>query len=111
MLKTGENAAIQSTNIVIALDSIKDESRCPAHVDINCFWEGQVTAVVNVVQNDTSLGRFDLTLSGNGSGQQDKNEVSVSGYRIRLIQVDPYPTEIGSIPMRDYEARLRVSRI
>jgi hypothetical protein len=109
VLKIGQSAEIQSTGLVIVLDSVKDDSRCPSDPKINCFWEGEVTAVISVSENSTSLGRFALRLLGDGSGVQENNEVVVSDYQIRLVSVDPYPTDTDAIPMKKYEASFRVS--
>lgn len=110
VLKIDQSAAIRSTELVVVLDSVKDDSRCPSDPAILCFWVGEVTAVIRVFENDASLGKFDLKLLGNGAEVQENNEVMVAGYLIQLVAVDPYPDGKNEIPMKKYEASFRVSR-
>lgn len=92
--QTAENSAGAPT---IVLKDIVD-SRCPAEVD--CFWAGEVKAVMEV--NGVSLT---LGLSPNPAVSAFG---SMDGYMLQLRKVTPYPVTANNIPPKDYRAELIV---
>jgi hypothetical protein len=98
-LKINQTMTIEPSGIQVTFANVTEDSRCPS--DVQCFWAGQVSVVVNVTaQNASSL---ELTLSG---GQSEA--ISFDNYLIRLVDVQPYPVSTKEISLSDYIATLVV---
>lgn len=82
------------------------DSRCP--VGANCFWAGEVKVILeasNVQQSGTEPVEVQLTLQA----RQGPTTAAVSGYEMKLLNVDPYPMD-GVTPKRtDYIAEINIS--
>ena len=70
---------INTHDLEFTLHDIND-SRCPS--DVNCVWEGQVTATVQI-QNQTHMKTVDFTL--------DESYTFFSPFKITLRDVSPFP--------------------
>ena len=105
-LKVQQTAIIQPEDIQIKFLNVTQDSRCPS--DVNCVWEGLVTIVVNIKQNDQDLGNFKLTQRG---GQENLAAQTFIGQKIELIEVSPYPKSTEPIQLSDYIATLVVSDV
>lgn len=81
----------------ITLRDIED-SRCPVYVD--CVWEGEVKAVMEINGVETTLG-----LSPNAAVPSSAN---VNGYIVELRAVTPHPLAANDIPDKDYRVELVV---
>ncbi len=70
-----------------------NDSRCPQGVQ--CVWEGQVAATVEVSRDDLAPRAVELTLrAGLDSGAE-----TAAGHDLRLLSVEPYPRD-GVTPER-----------
>ena len=82
------------------------DSRCP--VGANCFWAGEVKVIleaINVEQSGTEPVELQLTLQA----RQGPTTAAVSGYEMKLLNVDPYPMD-GVTPKRtDYIVEINFS--
>ncbi|HKU50026.1 MAG TPA: hypothetical protein VJP79_08755 [Nitrososphaera sp.] len=110
-LVPGESVIIAGSGITAKLLNITEDSRCPS--DVTCIWAGQVSVLVSLSQNSTSLGNFTLTLGGVGGGNNSSAAAqhSVAGdYVIKLTEVQPYPISTQKIEPSDYVATLVLSR-
>lgn len=103
-LKSQQTAMLQSENIQIKFLNVTQDSRCPS--DVNCVWEGLVTVVVNIQQNNQDLGNFKLTQRG---GQEKLAVQNFVGQKIDLVEVNPYPKSTKPIQLADYVITLIVS--
>jgi len=103
-LKAEQTAILESENIKMKFLNVTRDSRCPS--DVACVWEGQVTILVNIKQNDQDLGNFKLTQIG---GQEKLAVQNFVGQKIELIEVNPYPKSTENIQLSDYVATLVVS--
>lgn len=104
-LEANQIAFIEPEGLKIKFFNITEDSRCPS--DVQCFWEGQITIVVNIEKDDSNLGDFNLTAR---SGHEDLAIKTFDGYSIKLIKVDPYPKTTQKIRLSDYVVSLIVSK-
>lgn len=103
-LKIDQIAIIEGENIKIKFLNVTEDSRCPS--DVLCKWEGQITAVVNILKNAQTLGDFSLT---SRKGYEDLAINYFDGYFIKLEKVEPYPETTQKIELSDYVVTLVVS--
>ena len=100
-LAPGEAAAIEETSIRIQFVSVSGDSRCPA--DVVCIQGGD--ALVHVRVGNGTMSEYDLH-----TGDQSRAAIVHSGFRIELMQLQPYPFSSRTIGPEEYRATLRVSR-
>ena len=100
-LAPGEAAAIEETSIRIQFVSVSGDSRCPA--DVVCIQGGD--ALVHVRVDNGTMSEYDLH-----TGDQSRAAIVHSGFRIELMQLQPYPFSSRTIGPEEYRATLRVSR-
>lgn len=108
LVKMGETASLLPDGLDIRLDSITDDSRCPMNALILCVWEGAATGRFTLTKNSESETGLSRTLGFHG-GAMDSLEAL--GFRLRLIDLDPYPLDVPPIPQADYVAKLVVEKI
>ena len=100
-LAPGESASIENTAIRIEFMRVSGDSRCPA--DAVCIQGGDARVEVRV--SNGSSARYDLH-----TGDQSRAAVTHAGFRIELVQLQPYPFSSRTIAPADYRATLTVSR-
>jgi hypothetical protein len=83
-----------------------NDSRCPTGV--NCFWAGEVKVVLEatgtMVEGNKPV-KIQLTLQS----RQEPVTVSVSGYVLELLNVDPYPKDKVTPVRGNYVAEIKIS--
>ncbi len=92
----GQSVTLAQTRLTVVFRSLKEDTRCPEFVD--CAWAGNASVVIVVSGDDVSLNT-----------SLDPGEVSLSGYRIRLMDVRPYPRLDKSYSLREYQVGLIVT--
>jgi hypothetical protein len=100
-LAPGESASVENTSIRVEFMRVSGDSRCPA--DAVCIQGGD--ALVEVRVGNGSSTRYDLH-----TGDQSRAAVTHQGFRIELVQLQPYPFSSRTIEPGDYRATLNVSR-
>jgi len=83
------------------------DSRCPTGV--NCVWAGEVKVTLEVTDTlaqDTQPVEIQLTLQARGGAAT----VSVLGYELELLNVDPYPKDEVTTARNNYVARIKISQ-
>ena len=107
-LKFGENKFLQSEQLEIGFDELLGDSRCGE--DVVCIWAGVARIKLWVFKpaNDTTFVTSEIA-----GYMTAKSEHHVSadtlGYRITLLQLDPYPNTSRQRRLSDYEALLVIS--
>lgn len=102
-LKIGQQAAIDSENIVIGFLNVAEDSRCPS--DVVCIWQGQASIRISAEVNGTDSGQFVLTIGAN-----EKSATIAGGqYSVRMVSLEPYPVSTENMH-GDYIATLVVSK-
>ncbi len=99
-IKYGESKVYADYNLTINLDSVLSDSRCPQNV--NCIWAGNAE-VRFIYSKDDKTVKFVLnTLTS------FRTDTLIYGYRIKLVDLTPYP-EVGvTTEQIKYKAELKV---
>jgi hypothetical protein len=100
-LAPGEAASIEDTSIRIEFLRVSGDSRCPA--DAVCIQGGD--ALVEVRVTDGGSAEYELH-----TGDQSQAAVTHAGFRIELVQLQPFPFSSRTIQPEEYRATLTVSR-
>lgn len=88
----------------IQFDSLLSDGRCP--VDLLCFWEGD--AELNFTfGNIFETVNFNLHTAGNYFAR----DTVLFGYRIRLVDVFPYPHSKKEVKVENYEAIIVIDKL
>lgn len=89
---------IGSQDVKICFEELTEDSRCPANA--NCVWEGAAKGRFKLTVNNSSA-TFELaTLTFSPHYQ---NEVVALGYKVRLVNIFPYPGTGGGEVTADVE--------
>jgi hypothetical protein len=100
-LAPGEAAAIQDTSLRIQFLRVSGDSRCPA--DAICIQGGD--ALVHIRAADGSSSEYELH-----TGDESRAAITHAGFRVELVNLQPYPFSSRTIRPDEYRAMLRVSR-
>ena len=103
-LKVNQTAS-EPANISVKFLNVTGDSRCPSGV--TCIWQGDVTAVVNIMKNNQDLGNFNLI---NGLGDKNATAQISSNYFLQLVKVEPYPSNGTHVPLSNYNATFVLSQ-
>jgi hypothetical protein len=96
-----------ASGVRVSLIRVENESRCPSTV--TCVWQGDATAVITV-QVGSSDGVSGLLAQQFVHTSVEPRSVVVSGYRVRLDSLTPYPTG-QPIEQKDYRGYFTVTRV
>jgi hypothetical protein len=100
-LAPGDVATVQDTSMRIQFLAVANDSRCPA--DALCITGGD--ALVQIRVRDNNLNDYELH-----TGDESRAVISHNGFRIALMQVQPYPFSSRTIRPEDYRATFTVTR-
>jgi hypothetical protein len=92
-------------NIVLRMDSVLNDSRCPSNVQ--CVWEGN--AEVRFLFTVDSI-QTDFVLNTHG-GNNFNSDTVIGGYSIKLLDLSPYPEDPGEILQEEYYSEIIVHAI
>lgn len=102
-LKAGQQVTVKGTKLRIRFIAVENDSRCPT--DVTCVWAGNAA-----VQLQLGIGRVSKTVTLNTSkGPSFVGETEYRGYKVKLVELSPYPRSNRKIGRRDYTATLLVS--
>jgi hypothetical protein len=103
-LKYNTTASLEEGDLRLTFTDIPEDSRCPEGVD--CFQAGQVRVGVEVsTGNDTKAVEYTREAKQKGNVTQ-----TVSGFKIHLLEVSPYPKKNQKIKPEEYTLRLAVRK-
>jgi hypothetical protein len=104
-LRARHQVTLPREGLRIKFISVKEDSRCPA--DVKCVWAGN--AAVRLEVSTRGRGSRTLTLNTNNSSSSvDENQYR--GYKLKLVELSPYPRSDRKIAPGDYVATLLVSK-
>lgn len=99
-LKYNEIKIDAENRLIISLDSVLNDSRCPK--GCYCFWAGNAEVRFNFSKDYYKIEFVLNTYSG------WRTDTLINGYRIKLLDLKPYP-EVGQIVNQsDYHAEIRI---
>ena len=92
-------------NLVLRMDSVLNDSRCP--LNVICVWEGNAEVrflfTVDSIQTDFVLNTND--------GNNFNSDTIIGGYCIKLLDLSPYPEDPGEIQQVEYHSEVMVQAI
>lgn len=104
-LKIGQSIRFLPDYLQVGFQKVRSDSRCP--IGAQCIWEGIADLQLWLVK--PGLDSVYVKASIYGSGRPVV--VDTLGYRITLLQLDPYPKTDNRPKPSDYIATIRVSKI
>ena len=104
-LRYGRTAYLPAENIEIKFSKVIQDSRCPS--DVTCIWQGQVIIGVDIIKNGQQVSTLTLTLI---PGRDTLPIQFLDKYSVKLIGVSPYPNSKKPIALKDYIAKIVVSK-
>jgi hypothetical protein len=105
-LRARHQVTLTHESLRIKFAAVKEDSRCPA--DVKCVWAGN--AAVRLDVSIRGRGSKKLTLNTN-SGSSRLDEIQYRGYKVKLVELSPYPESDQKIAANDYVVTLMVSKI
>ena len=103
-VRVGQTIGVE--NIRIRFTAVESDSRCP--MDAICVWAGDAVANIIVEQNcDCGSPAFDLKLHTH----LEPHGGEAYGFRVELLQLQPYPRASSSIKPDAYSAWLRIRKV
>ncbi len=102
-VRVGQTVQIAGETLTVTFERVAEDSRCPTNV--KCVWEGD--AVVRVTLQGQNAERGTLNLHTQAAAAR---EADFQKYRLRLVQLVPWPKDSGGIPAETYIATLVVTR-
>lgn len=99
------NKFFGSQTVTLCLDSILQDSRCPANAV--CVWQGTAIAKFSFINNNTT---YPITLSTLKFSNYSPDTV-LSGYKIKFINLSPYPgTYTPPAPADQIKAEVQITK-
>jgi hypothetical protein len=86
---------VNGRTIRLCFDSLVSDSRCP--LNANCVWMGEATVKLSL-QAEGEKRSFNLSTFNHPPAF--RSDTTVSGYRIKLRSVTPYPGDHSNTPYR-----------
>jgi hypothetical protein len=100
-LAPGDSATVEGSSLRVQFLRVSGDSRCPA--DALCIQGGD--AIVHVRITGTVTADYELHTGG-----PPQFVVTPTGFRIELVELQPYPFSSRTISPGDYRATLVVTR-
>lgn len=101
-LRAQQQVTLKGESLRIKFVGVKEDSRCPA--DVKCVWAGNAAVRIDV----SIRGRGSKSLALNTTGNSPP--LDYRGYKIRLVELSPYPRSNRKIAEGDYVVTLLVDR-
>lgn len=103
-VRVGQTIVVEG--IRIRFHAVESDSRCP--MDVICVWAGDGVANIDVEQNCACESpSFDLKLHTH----LEPRSGEAYGFRVELLQLQPYPRASSPIKPDAYSAWLRIKRV
>ena len=103
-LKVGERVMLKGTQLRLKFMAVANDSRCPS--DVTCVWAGNAAVSLHLSTRTGSL-----TVTRNTSTSPPfVTDSEYRGFRVKLVDLSPYPLSKRKIAAGDYAATLLVSK-
>lgn len=100
----GQEASIESEDVVVKFEEVVQDSRCPS--DVVCIWQGQATVSVSVQVGNDERQELSLTIGADASPS-----AAFGQYSVKLLGLEPYPQSSTQIDPEDYIGAFVVSKV
>lgn len=96
----GQKAEIRESGLDITFNRVIEDSRCPKGVE--CVWagNGKVEISINFPREESGIKEINTNL--------EPKEIMAGKYKIRLLELQPYPEKNQQIPPEKYRIKLIV---
>ncbi|MBM4176352.1 MAG: hypothetical protein FJ213_09295 [Ignavibacteria bacterium] len=110
-LKYKQTISIGAEPIYLTFNEVLSESRCPSNVV--CVWQGEANLEFKLFTPSMYERKFNLKIEG-FVGRADTvahKYIDTLGYRITLMQLDPYPHTDSTRQIADYSALMKIKKL
>ena len=104
-LRAGRQVTLKGERLRIKFVAVEEDSRCPS--DVKCVWAGN--AAVRLVVSTNRGNDKSLTLN-TSRGLSSTGDEQYQGYKVKLVDLSPYPRSDRQIAAGDYTVTLMVSK-
>jgi hypothetical protein len=104
-IKVGQQVTFRREGLRIRFAAVENDSRCPA--GLTCVWAGDAEVLLEVSMRGGGRKRLKLHTT---RSRQDAEEGKYRRYRIKLMELGPYPRSDQKITAGEYTATLLVSK-
>jgi hypothetical protein len=101
-LSPGQAVAVAGTKLRIKFMVVESDSRCPS--DVKCVWAGNAAIKLQL----SGLGKSKSVTLNTSQAGQFVSETIYQGYKVKLVDLGPYPLSTQKIAPGDYQATLLV---
>ena len=106
-LKQGETISWKDDAAVkIRFDQVPDDSRCPK--DVQCVWAGRAQVNISFTQDGDS--QSNSLILGDPAGTNYTDMAQFGAFKVKLLQVNPYPEANKPIEQSAYSVELEVRK-
>lgn len=105
VIKADRSIVVGADGIRVKFRTLVEDSRCPK--GSMCVLAGKATVALDVAKRKSQPTTVYLT---NQAGQPRLAETQVSGYRLKLVEVRPFPIVGKAIDSKDYEITLIIAK-
>lgn len=102
-ISNNNSACNETNNFTITFNKVENDSRCPTNAI--CFWEGVATIKLTLKKENIE---YPFTLHTQSLPQYNTDTV-VAGYKIKLMELNPYPVALQQ-NAKEYKAKLLISQ-
>ena len=103
-LKVGQQAKLDGVDLNVKFTGVPQDSRCPTNV--NCVWAGNAEVTLEWTHNKCTTT---VSLNTHATAASS-DEAKVSGLRVKLIKLEPYPHTEKKISPGDYIATMLITK-
>ncbi|HEY4612667.1 MAG TPA: hypothetical protein VII11_06760 [Bacteroidota bacterium] len=108
-LQEHKDVLLTPDNVLVTFSDVAQDSRCPS--DVVCVWAGMAEIVLKLERPQGGSENDTLRISGLVKTPYRASTIDVFGYRISLLQLDPYPKFEERNEPRVYEALLEIEKL
>lgn len=107
----GKTTIVKSLDLRVGFRDVVEDSRCPENAD--CKWEGRADICLWLLPSNSDTVFIQSSISGGVTRNDTTRHLAIDtiGFRIKLIQLDPYPRIDTVFQKADYTALLDISKI
>jgi len=107
-LKLGQAKILHSENLIVGFSELVGDSRCPE--DVVCVLAGQAKIELWLLKPAQDTTFLSVLIPGFVTAESKPHALTgIFNYRIKLLQLDPYPLTSRQTRLFDYEALLVIS--
>jgi len=108
-LQEHKDVLLTPDNVLVTFSSVVGDSRCPE--DVVCVWAGKAEISLIMENSRGASEQHTLSIPGLVSTPYQSASVEAFGYRISLVQLNPYPKHDTMNEPRVYEAVLVIEKL